>query len=127
VIVLDASVLIAHFEATDSHHDRASRLLVEAADESLGASALTLAEVFVGPACAGKLDEAKAAVHRLEIVTVGLMENAAERLATLRATRRLRLPDCCVLLAAETAEAAVATFDHHLAAAAAELGLTVRG
>ena len=59
MIVLDAIVLIAHFESTDAHHERATRLLLDAADESLGASLLTLAEVLVGPARVGKLDEAQ--------------------------------------------------------------------
>jgi predicted nucleic acid-binding protein len=126
VIVLDASVLIAHFESTDAHHQRATQLLVDAADESLGASPLTLAEVLVGPARIGKLDTAQAALRDLEVATIALADNAPVRLATLRAGTRLRLPDCCVLLAAETAEAQVATFDDRLASAATELGLTVR-
>jgi predicted nucleic acid-binding protein len=126
VIVLDASVLIAHFEATDAHHERATQLLVEAADESLGASPLTLAEVLVGPARTGKLDAAQAALRDLEITSIALADDAPARLATLRAGTRLRLPDCCVLLAAETAQAQLATFDDRLASAATDLGLAVR-
>jgi predicted nucleic acid-binding protein len=126
VIVLDASVLIAHFESTDVHHERATQLLLDAADESLGASPLTLADVLVGPARADKLDEARSAVSRLEIATVDFSEDAPERLASLRARLRLRLPDCCVLLAAQTAHADLATFDGKLAAAAIELGVVVR-
>jgi predicted nucleic acid-binding protein len=127
VIVLDASVLIAHFEASDAHHERATQLLVDAAEESLGASPLTLAEVLVGPARTGKLDDARTAIRELEIATVALAEDAPVRLAALRAGTRLRLPDCCVLLAAGTADGAeVATFDARLAAAAADLGVAVR-
>lgn len=45
------------------------------------------------------------------------------RLAELRALTGLRLPDCCVQLAAEYADAsAVLTSDARLARAAAELG-----
>lgn len=33
MIVLDASVLIAHLDATDAHHDRACELLLLAADQ----------------------------------------------------------------------------------------------
>ncbi len=126
MIVLDASVLIAHLEATDPHHDRATGLLVDAADEPLGASPLTLAEVLVGPARTGKLDAAQTAIRELEIATIALSDNAPVRLAVMRAGIGLRLPDCCVLLAAETADADVATFDRRLAASAADLGLTVR-
>jgi hypothetical protein len=45
VIVLDASVLIAHVDATDSHHDRADELLLLAVDQEqpLGAGPLRLA------------------------------------------------------------------------------------
>jgi predicted nucleic acid-binding protein len=127
VIVLDASVLIAHLEATDLHHDRATELLIEAAGEALGVSPLTLAEVLVGPARCGKVDAAQAAIRELQIATVPLDDDAPVRLATLRAGTRLRLPDCCVLLAAQVAEAEVATFDDRLTACAADHGLTVRG
>lgn len=48
-----------------AHHERATRLLVDAAEESLGASPMTLAEVLVGPARAGKLDAARTAIREL--------------------------------------------------------------
>jgi predicted nucleic acid-binding protein len=123
VIVLDASVLIAHLDAADVHHQRATELLVNAADETLGASPLTLAEVLVGPARAGTIDAARAALAELAVVVVPLNDEAPARLAVLRATSRLRLPDCCVLLAAETEHAGVATFDDKLADAATQFGL----
>jgi predicted nucleic acid-binding protein len=127
VIVLDASVLIAHLGATDGLHDRAAELLVDAADEVLGASPLTLAEIYVGPARAGKLSRAKKAIRDLGVAGVPLGNDAPERLATLRSTTGLRLSDCCVLYAAEAAGAEVATFDDRLSAAASKLGLTLRG
>lgn len=69
MIVLDASVLIAHFDATDSHHDRAGELLLRAADQEqpLAASPITLAEVLVGPARTGRLDQATAALDQLRV------------------------------------------------------------
>jgi predicted nucleic acid-binding protein len=126
VIVLDASVLIAHFDASDAHHDRATQLLLDAADEALGASPVTLAEVLVGPARVDRLDPALSAIRTMGVENVALTEDAPARLAGLRATTRLQLPDCCVLLAAVTAGADVATFDDRLVAAASELGLHVR-
>jgi predicted nucleic acid-binding protein len=125
VIVLDASVLIAHLDADDPHHERAGRLLADAAPQPLAASPLTLAEVLVAPARAGRLDRASAALEELGVVTVPLGDDAPLRLAVLRAGTALRLPDCCVLLAAETAGAAVATFDGRLAGAARERGHAV--
>lgn len=126
MIVLDASVLIAHLDATDLHHERASGLLYDAADESLAASPITLAEVLVGPARAGKVDQAMAALHDLNVATVPLLEDASARLAVLRAGTSLKMPDCCVLLAAEQRQSSVATFDDRLAKAAKERGLGVR-
>jgi predicted nucleic acid-binding protein len=126
VIVLDASVLIAHLGATDVLHDRAIELLIETADEILGANPLTLAEVFVGPAAAGKLETAQSAIRELEVDTIALGDDAAGRLASLRAATRLRLPDCCVLLAAETVGAEIASFDERLLASARDLGMVVR-
>jgi predicted nucleic acid-binding protein len=97
MIALDASVLIAHLDDDDdAHHDRATRLLLDTAGEAFCASPLTLAEVLVGPARAGKLDVAESAIRDLEIATLALGEDAPVRLAQLRATTRLPLPDCCV-------------------------------
>jgi hypothetical protein len=65
----------------------------------------------------------ESAIRDLEIATVALGKDAPVRLAQLRATTRLRLPDCCVLLAAESAQARVASFDDRLSSEAAGLGL----
>lgn len=126
MIVLDASVLIAHFQATDVHHDRATRLLLDVADEQLAASPLTLAAVLVGPARAGKMAQAQSALRDLGVTAIPVDEDAHSRLASLRADTGLRLPDCCVLLAAASVQAAFATFDQRLAAAATGLGHAVR-
>ncbi|MGH3940229.1 MAG: type II toxin-antitoxin system VapC family toxin [Pseudonocardiaceae bacterium] len=126
MIVLDACVLIAHLDATDAHHERASALLLEVADERLGASLLSLAEVLVGPARAGQLDRATAALHDLQVTSVLLGEDAPARLAVLRAGTSLKLPDCCVLLAAEQTHGVVTTFDDRLATEARQRGFVVR-
>jgi predicted nucleic acid-binding protein len=125
VIVLDASVLIAHFDSTDAHHQRADALLLKLEAEPLAASPLTLAEVLVGPARSGHLAQAVVALSQLEVSTVPLDEGAPVKLATLRARTNLKLPDCCVLLAAEQVHATLATFDEQLAAAAIETGFAV--
>lgn len=126
MIVLDASVVIAHLDGADAHHDRATALLVGASGHALGASPLTLAEVLVGPARTGRLDAALAAIRDVGIETVALGSDAPARLAVLRAGTRLRLPDCGVLLAAQTVGAQVASFDDQLAVAAEVLGMRVR-
>lgn len=126
MIVLDASVLIAHLDTSDALHDRAFALLAALADEPFAASPITLAEVLVGPARAGRLDRAAAALRALEVAPVPLDGEAPARLAMLRAGTGLKLPECCVLLAAERAAAGMATFDLRLAAAAGERGLVVR-
>jgi predicted nucleic acid-binding protein len=125
VIVADASVLIAHLDADDAHHARAESLLEAAGGAPLSASRITLAEVLVGPARTGRLELAMSALAQLGIDSVGLGEDAPMRLAGLRASTRLKMPDCCVLLAAEQVNGHLATFDTSLAAAARALGLGV--
>lgn len=127
MIILDASVLIAHLDRTDAHHDRAQQLLLDAADEDLAASPVTLAEVLVAPARAGQLDRATAALGVLGVRSVPLDADAHVRLAALRAGTGLKLPDCCVLLAAEQRRATMATFDDRLAAAGRDHGHLVLG
>jgi predicted nucleic acid-binding protein len=124
VIVLDASVLIAHFDTEDLHHDAATTLLADRADDKFVASPVTVAEVLVGPARAGAAERVAFAVRHLGVTVLPLTEDSPVQLALIRAATGLKLPDCCVLLAAEQTGAAVATFDAKLAAAARERGLT---
>ena len=123
MIVLDASVLIAHLDATDSHHERADRLLAASGNEELAASVVTMAEVLVGPSRTGTVDRALAALEQLAVTPVPIERATPVRLALLRAETGLKLPDCCVLLAAEESGAAVATFDDRLAGAASSRGI----
>jgi predicted nucleic acid-binding protein len=125
VIVLDASVLIGHFEPADAHHTNATALLRAQALESFAASVITLAEVYVGAARAGRSDQLHQLLAQLQIESLDLPAGAARRLGELRATTKLRMPDCCVLYSAEQHRAAIATLDDKLAAQAAGLGLTV--
>jgi predicted nucleic acid-binding protein len=126
VIVVDASVLIAHLDKNDALHDRAVEALLAAAEESLASSPITLAEVLVGPARAGRLRDARSAIRDLGVAEIPLGDDAAGRLAELRAETALKMPDCCVLLAAEDGQAeAVLTFDDRLARAAERRQLPV--
>ena len=97
VIVLDASVLIAHLDGRDAHHERARLLIAESGAESLGASQITLAETFVAPARAAGW-RTLAALDRLGVTELPLGNDDGARLAHLRADTGRKLPDCCVLL-----------------------------
>ena len=125
MIVLDAGVLIAHLDAGDTPHAPATAMLAEAGAEPPGVSLLTLSEVLVGPARVGQLDRATSVLDQLRVVPQLPPADASVRLALLRAETNLKLPDCCVLLAAEGAPAALATFDRYLATVAEQRGLTV--
>lgn len=123
MIVLDASVLIAHLDSTDLHHAQAERLLEESGGAPLGASAITLAETLVSPARNGRLKDAESALRRLGVEELAIGADAAPRLAALRAETGLKMPDCCVLLAALDREATLASFDSSLLASARVLKL----
>jgi predicted nucleic acid-binding protein len=124
VIVLDASVLIAHLDERDADHERAERLLIDTGSEPLGASTISLAETLVAPARAGRLADATGALERLGVRELALGEGASGRLAQLRTDTGRKLPDCCVLLAAEERGAVVASFDSALVEAAGGVGLS---
>ncbi|GAB3301482.1 PIN domain-containing protein [Epidermidibacterium keratini] len=125
MIALDASVLIAVLRSADPHHDAA--LGVFERDDEFVAHTLTLAEVLTGAVRTGQDQELVDLFTRLGIQELGRLENEALRLARLRAETPLKLPDCCVLLAAESQLAALATFDARLAATAAGRGVSVIG
>lgn len=119
MIVLDASVIIAYLDSEDDHHERSEALLAREIDEDFGASPLTLAEVLVAPARENRLDDVRAVLHDLEVRELPFPRDTAVKLAQLRIATGLKMPDCCVLLAAEHAAARVASFDDRLTKAAA--------
>ncbi|KZS74444.1 twitching motility protein PilT [Mycobacterium kansasii] len=125
MIILDASVLIVHFESTDAHHTDATALLMTHAFEQFAASVITLAEVYAGAAGAGQSDHLHQLLAKLQIESLDLPARAARRLGELRTITKLRMPDCVVLYSAEQHNAALATFDEKLACRAADLGLVV--
>ena len=123
MIVVDASVVIALLDARDAQHEKAVAALGSAGDP-LAASVVTIAEILVGPARAGRLAAARAALAGLELASIPIDADGASRLAELRTETGLKLPDCCVLLAAEESRATtVLSFDDRLRSAAATLGL----
>jgi len=125
VIVLDASVLIAYLDGEDDHHEAAEMLLASAVDDDLGTNPLTLAEVLVVPVRDGRLKPTQAALRELEVGELPFPSETAVRLAELRVSTGLKMPDCCVLLAAEGAHASVASFDERLAQTAEDRNLRV--
>lgn len=127
MIVLDASVLIALLDTADPHHDRAFDLVMKHADRPFAASAMTLAEVLVGPTRSGTAARTRSALRRLEVTPVPIDTDAPARLAGLRAETGLKLPDCCVVDAAEQVDGGVATFDRRLAGVADGRGISVLG
>jgi predicted nucleic acid-binding protein len=126
VTVMDARVLIAHPEKSDAHHAQAGQLLIDCAERELRISPISVAEILVGPARTGRLAEAHAALDSLGVRLVPFRKKAPDRLATLRAETGLKLPDCCVLLAAQDSSAGgILSFDERLAATARSLGFQV--
>lgn len=127
VIVLDASMLIAYLDNDDEYHADAERLLVEEVDDEFGANSLTLAEVFVAPAREDRLDRACTALRDLEVHELPFPADTALKLAQLRVETGLKMPDCCVLLAAEPRRSRVGTFDNRLRKAAARRNIGTVG
>lgn len=123
MVVLDASVLIGHLDDNDPHHTSAVDLLLATDQQMLGASSITLAETLVAPARSGRLADARAALGRLAVAELALGDEAPSRLAQLRADLGVKLPDCCVLLAAQDHAGTVASFDAGVIKAARRLGL----
>jgi predicted nucleic acid-binding protein len=124
VIVLDASVLIAHLDQRDAHHERATQLLSATGAEPLGASTITLAEILVAPTRSDRLADVSSALERLGVTELPLGDDASQRLARLRVDTGCKLPDCCVLLAAEENDGAIASFDSALVEASDRLGIS---
>ena len=112
--------------AGDAHHRDAVTLVRRAAiTGALIAHPITIAESAVGAAEHGRLQQVRDAFAGLGLATAPGDPDQPWRLAYLRASTRLPLPDCCVLDVAVESHSVLATFDIRLAAAARERGVPV--
>lgn len=125
MIALDAGVLIALFDANDAHHAAAEEIFAANPSEPMTIGPINQAEVLVRAARENRDQQMLADLRALGITTTALPDDAATRLARLRANTRSRMPDCCVLLTAEQTSARVATFDEGLQESARSIGLAV--
>ena len=125
MIAVDASLLVAWLSPEDRHHESADDFLAQWAGEDLVLHPLTLAEVLVGGVRLNRGPEMLSDMEQFGIRIAVPEDGEPLRLATLRATTGLKMPDCCVLDTAITHQADLATFDNALAAAARNAGLDV--
>lgn len=125
MITLDASVVIAHLHPHDSLHQAATEYLRRSADDGFVIHALNLAEVLVGGVRVGRGQEMLADIEAIGIHVADRPAGEALRLANLRVSSGLRLPDCCALDTALSTGSTLATGDAALAKAARQHHLTV--
>jgi len=125
VVVLDASALIALASSKDPHHQWALEMFRDTASFDLQITALSKAEALVHPARNGKLDKFQKLVSGLGVEVTPIEGEDAAKLATLRATTSLKMPDICVLHQAMKVKGSIATTDKELAKAAKSKGVGV--
>lgn len=125
MIALDASVIIAHLTPRDAQHAAATDVLLGASPGSMLVHSLTLAEVLVGGVRVGRGAAMRDDLQAAGIDVAPFDAGQPLRLAELRASSGLELPDCCVLDVALRHNASVATFDDGLAAGARLRGVVV--
>lgn len=122
MIVLDAGVLIGLLDSTDAHH-RAARELFEREAPPYLVHSLTLAEILVGPARRGIVEEVARDLKDIGVQIADLGADESIELAVLRAVWGLKMPDTCVLATATGSGVALATFDRRLADVARRAGV----
>lgn len=102
LVVVDASVVIAHLTEDDRHHEVASAALVSHRDDDVRMPASAYAEALVRPVRLGAEARAHEAVRALHIAIAEIGTAVAEEAARLRARHHsLRLPDALVIAHAE--------------------------
>lgn len=125
MIALDASFVIALRSRDDEHSRRAAAVITADIGQELLIHPLTLAEVLVEPA---RVDREVAVRDALVDGGVTMWQPDVDepvRIARLRVTTSLKLPDCVVLALAERSGAALASFDDRLRAVARARGVPV--
>lgn len=127
MIILDAGAIIAYLNPADQHHTATRDTLAGHPRTPFMVSALNLTEAMVRPVLAGIADQVlRKLLEQLDLTMVPVLGTDVLRLAEIRASTRLKLPDCCVLLAAErTGAGRIVTFDEQLGEAARRHGLIV--
>lgn len=119
IVVVDASVVIAHFDGDDAHHAAAAVALREADADELVVPASAYAEVLVRPYRRGARSVAQADEFFAEIGAriEPIGTPIAKRAAYLRSSHTgLRLPDALVLATGDLLDAdRVLTTDRALA------------
>ncbi len=125
MITLDASVVIAHLDPHDPHHQAAAEYLRGSAAEEWVIHSLNLAEVLVGGVRAGRGQEMLADLEVIGLRVADRPDGESLRLANLRASSGLKLPDCCALDTALSTASTLATVDDGLAKAARQRHVTV--
>lgn len=125
MIVHDSSVLICHLWPRDRHHEAADAVLRAHVDVDNLIHPINLAEVLVGGVRSGTGTQMRSHIQEIGVRVWPVLSGEPLRLATLRATSGLKLPDCCALDAAMSTGSSLATFDGRLADAARGLGLDV--
>lgn len=84
---------------------------------------ITMAAVLAGGVRVGQGASMREDIRAVGIAVAGHDDGEPLRLAELRASTGLKLPDCCVLDVAIRHQASVATFDNALVAEAAKRGV----
>lgn len=125
MIAVDASVLIAHLNPVDPHHRAATELLLAGTPGQMLVHSITLAEVLVGGVRIGQGVSMRGDLFDAGVRVAPHDDDEPLRLAELRVSTGLKLPDCCVLDVALRHRAALATFDNALSSEAAKRGVPV--
>jgi predicted nucleic acid-binding protein len=125
LVVLDASALIALASSKDPHHDWALNMFRDTAGFGLQMTVLTQAEVLVHPSRAGRLEKFLKLIRGLGLEITPIEEADASKLASLRSSTNLKMPDAVVLHQALEAKGSIATTDQQLAKVARSKGVGV--
>lgn len=125
VVVLDASALIALASSKDPHHKWALDMFRDTASFDLQITSVSQAEAMVHPARNGKLDRFHKLVSGLGVEVRAVEGEDAAKLASLRVSTSLKMPDVCVLNQAIKVQGSIATTDKELAKAANTKGVGV--
>jgi predicted nucleic acid-binding protein len=115
IIVLDTSALIALTSSKDPHHQWALKMFRDTAAFELQMSALSLAEALVHPARADRAGKFLKLIDGLGLEITPIEASDVSRIANLRATTNLKMPDAVVLQQAIKVKGSIATTDKTLA------------
>lgn len=115
-ILLDSTVVIAAFSASDSHHRKAQELFATTTPTQCGISTISVGEVLIRPSVAGEdsVNLFLNGLHKLVSQIIPFRQDHARLAALIRARHKISFVDSMIMATAISENRTLVSFDRKM-------------